>query len=119
MVLAAALALGPTAAVSADTTPTAPPPPTGPPVSVQVSATAVGRPIQPGFVGMSVEFPAVRTYTGLDPNALNPVFVQLVRNLAPGHAPVVRIGGNSTDATWLPAAGVHPTPGIHNTITQR
>jgi hypothetical protein len=118
-VLAAALALGPTASVSAGTTPTAPPPPTGPPVSVQVSATAVGRPIQPGFVGMSVEFPAVRTYTGLDPNAINPVFVQLIRNLAPGHEPVVRIGGNSTDATWLPAAGVHPTPGIHNTITQR
>lgn len=117
--LAAALAIGPTGSVSADTTPAAPNPPTGPPVSVQIGATAVGRPIQPGFVGMSVEFPAVRTYTGLDPNAINPVFVQLVRNLAPGHAPVVRIGGNSTDATWLPAGGVHPTPGIHNTITPR
>jgi hypothetical protein len=116
---AAALTLGPVASAGADTTPTAPPPPTGPPVSVQVSGTEVGRPIAPGFVGMSVEFPAIRTYTGLDPTAINPVFVQLIRNLAPGQQPVVRIGGNSTDATWLPAAGVHPTPGIHNTITKR
>jgi len=92
---------------------------TAPPMTIQVGATAVGRPIAPGFVGMSVEFPAVRTYTGLDPTAINPAFVQLVRNLAPGEAPVVRIGGNSTDATWLPAPGVHPTPGIHNTITKR
>jgi hypothetical protein len=88
-------------------------------MTLQVSGTPVGRPIAPGFVGLSIEFPAVRTYTGLNPKAINPVFVQLIRNLAPGEAPVVRIGGNSTDATWLPAAGVHPTPGIHNTITTR
>jgi hypothetical protein len=116
---AAAVAGGLTASAPADTTTTPSPPPSAPPVSVQISATAVGRPIAPGFVGMSVEFPAIRTYTGLNPNAINPVFVQLIRNLAPGHAPVVRIGGNSTDATWLPAPGVHPTPGIHSTITRR
>jgi Glycosyl hydrolase family 79 C-terminal beta domain len=108
---AAATVLGPAAAVRADTT--------APPITVQVGATTVGRPIAPGFVGVSVEFPAIRTYTGLDPTAINPVFVQLVKNLAPGEAPVVRIGGNSTDATWIPARGVHPTPGIHSTITPR
>jgi hypothetical protein len=107
----AAMAFGATASVRADTS--------APPMTIQVGGTAVGRPVAPGFVGMSVEFPAVRTYTGLDPNAINPVFVQLIRNLAPGEDPVVRIGGNSTDATWLPAPGVHPTPGIHNTITKR
>ena len=46
------------------------------------------------------------------------MFVQLVRNVAPGQAPVVRIGGNSTDATWRPVPGVSPTPGIHNTLTK-
>ena len=92
---------------------------TATPVTVEVSGTTVGRPIAPGFVGLSIEFPAMRTYTGLDPSAINPVFVQLVKNLAPGEAPVVRIGGNSTDATWIPARGVHPTPGIHSTITPR
>ena len=110
---AAAMAVGPAASIGQNSSPPAAP------ISLQVSGTAVGRPVAPGFVGLSIEFPAVRTYTGLNPNAINPVFVQLIRNLAPGEAPVVRIGGNSSDATWLPAAGVHPTPGIHNTITKR
>jgi len=107
---AAVMAFGSTASARADTSA---------PMTIQVGGNAVGRPVAPGFVGMSVEFPAVRTYTGLDPSAINPVFVQLIRNLAPGQDPVVRIGGNSTDATWLPAPGVRPTPGIHNTITKR
>jgi hypothetical protein len=110
---AAAIFTGHIAPARADATPAAPP------VTVAVSGGAVGRPVPPSFVGLSIEFPAIRTYTGLNPNAINPVFVQLIRNLAPGEAPVIRIGGNSTDATWLPAPGVHPTPGIHNTITQR
>jgi hypothetical protein len=112
---AAAIAFGRVGPVRADTSP----PATAAPMTLQIGGTAVGRPIAPGFVGMSVEFPAVLAYAGHDPNAVNPVFVQLVRNLAPGEAPVVRIGGNSTDATWRPAAGVRPTPGIHNTITKR
>jgi hypothetical protein len=111
---AAAIAIGPAGAVRADTTP----PAGAPPMTLQVGGTAVGRPVAPGFVGISVEFPAIRAYTGRDPNAINPVLVQLIRNLAPGHSPVIRIGGNSTDATWLPAPGVHPTPGIHNTISK-
>ncbi len=135
-VAAVAIAAGPAGPVRAAATPpasTTPPsttPPsttptttiptsTAPPVSVQVGRTTVGRPVAPSFVGLSIEFPAIRTYTGLDPTAINPVFVQLVRNLAPGEDPVIRIGGNSTDATWLPARGVHPTPGIHSTITPR
>ena len=113
---AAAITLGPTAGARAATTI---PPTTTPPTTIRVSSTPVGRPIAPGFVGLSIEFPAMRSYTGLDPSAINPVFVQLVKNLAPGEAPVVRIGGNSTDATWIPARGVHPTPGIHSTITPR
>jgi hypothetical protein len=117
--VAAAITIGPAGSVRADTTPPSTTPPvTAPPMTLQVSGTAVGRPVAPGFVGMSVEFPAIRAYTGKDPNAINPVLVQLIRNLAPGEAPVVRIGGNSTDATWLPAPGVHPTPGIHNTISK-
>jgi Glycosyl hydrolase family 79 C-terminal beta domain len=101
------------------TIPTTSTPPPPPPVNIQIGHSPVGRPIAPSFVGLSIEFPAIRSYTGLDPTAINPVFVALVRNLAPGEPPVVRIGGNSTDATWLPARGVHPTPGIHSTITPR
>jgi hypothetical protein len=67
-----------------------------------------GRPVQAGFLGFSIEFQAIRDYTGSDPHRINPVFVQLVRNLAGGRAPVIRIGGDSTDASWAPAPGIHP-----------
>jgi hypothetical protein len=61
-----------------------------------------------GYLGLSIEFQAVRDYTGSDPRHINPVLVQLIRNLSPGQAPVLRIGGDSTDMSWVPARGVKP-----------
>jgi hypothetical protein len=87
-------------------------------ITVKVSRTAVSRPIPPGFVGFSFEFEATRAYTGSNPRAVNPVLVQLIRNLAPGQAPVLRIGGNSTDTSWWPVHGVTPSPGITYTLTR-
>jgi hypothetical protein len=78
---------------------------------------ATGRTIASGFLGLSIEYPAVEAYTGTSPSALNPVFLQLVRNLAPGQAPVLRIGGDSTDLTWWPVAGVARPAGIKYTLT--
>jgi hypothetical protein len=66
----------------------------------RISNHAVGRPVPSGFVGFSFEFQAVRDYTGDDPAAINPVLVQLIRNLNPGQAPVLRIGGDSTDLSY-------------------
>ena len=43
---------------------------------------------------------------------------QLLRNLAPGQAPVLRIGGDSTDATWWPMRGVIPPGGINYGLTK-
>ena len=68
----------------------------------------VGRRIPAGFLGLSMEFQAVRAYTGTDPKAVDPVLVKLIRDLSPGQRPVLRIGGDSTDASWVPAAGVRP-----------
>ena len=65
-----------------------------------------------GFLGLSIEYPALEAYAGSDPSSLDPVFEQLVRNLAPGQAPVLRIGGNSADRTWWPVAGVSRPPGV-------
>ena len=73
-------------------------------VSVTIDRTAVGRPVSAGFVGLSIEYPAVIGYAGSDPLAVNPVFEQLVRNLAPNQRPVLRVGGDSTDRTWWPAS---------------
>jgi hypothetical protein len=76
---------------------------------ITVQASHPGRAIPPGFVGISFEYWNLPTYLGTNPSALDPVFVQLVRNLAPGQQPVVRIGGVSTDHTWYPTPG-SPTP---------
>jgi hypothetical protein len=79
-------------------------------IPLTVGSRAEGRPVPPGFVGLSLEYTAVEGYAGRDPSALNPVFLQLVRNLTPGQAPVLRIGGDTTDWTWWPVAGF-PKPG--------
>lgn len=76
-----------------------------------------GRTIPAGFLGLSFEYPAVEPYTGTDPNAVNPVLLQLVRNLSPGAAPSLRIGGDSTDWTWWPVPGVAKPVGIKWTLT--
>ncbi len=87
------------------------------PTPVIVGSDPVGRPIPSGFVGLSLEFPAVTGYAGPDPAAINPLFVQLVRNLTPGQRPVLRIGGDSTDSTWWPVPGVTPPPGVSHALT--
>jgi hypothetical protein len=72
-----------------------------------------------GFLGLSIEYPALEPYAGSDPSSLDPVFEQLVRNLAPGQAPVLRIGGNSADRTWWPVAGVNRPPGVTFDLTRQ
>jgi hypothetical protein len=89
-----------------------------PTLFASVGSAPIGRPIEPGFVGVSMEFQAVHAYTGRDPNAINPVFVQLLRGLAPGQSPVIRIGGDSTDQTWWPIKGVIPPGGVNYALTK-
>lgn len=73
----------------------------------------------PGFLGFSLEYWTVGSYTGRNPSAVNPVLVRLVRNLAPRQAPSLRIGGDSADETWWPMAGVLPPPPIRYRLTDR
>ena len=73
---------------------------------VSVSNAAFGSPIPAGFLGLSLENDAVIPYAGADPKALNPVFLQLVRNLTPYQSPELRIGGDSTDWAWYPVPGL-------------
>jgi hypothetical protein len=88
-------------------------------VSVIVGRAAVGRPVSAGFVGLSIEYPAVTAYAGSDAPEINPVFEQLIRNLAPNQRPVVRIGGDSTDATWWPVSDRAVPPGVKYSISSR
>jgi hypothetical protein len=83
-----------------------------------VGATPTGQAIGSGYVGVSMEFQAVHAYTGNNPKAINPVLVALLRGLDPGQQPVVRIGGNSTDASWWPIHGVIPPGGVSYTLNR-
>ncbi len=89
----------------------------GDPVQLTVQTNKPGRAIPSGFVGFSTEYWAIPKYAGEDPKALDPVFEQLIRNLAPGARPVLRLGGDSTDWTWWPVHGIRKPPGIRYTLT--
>jgi hypothetical protein len=84
--------------------------PAGAPV-ISVGAPLAVRPVASGFLGLSIEYYALRSYTGFDPSRVDPVFLQLVRNLDPGQSPVLRLGGDSADWSWIPNAGVPRPPG--------
>src|SRR5690242_21956062 len=84
-----------------------------------VNQTTFGRPIAPGFLGLSLEYKSIEPYAGTDPGAIDPVFVQLIRNLNPGQSPVLRIGGDSTDWTWWPVPGVKQPRGVTYALTRR
>jgi hypothetical protein len=86
---------------------------------VDVGSSVIRRAIPAGFVGLSMEYTAVPAYAGTNPAALNPIFVQLVRNLAPGESPVLRIGGDSTDWAWWPVPGMARPAGMRITLDPR
>jgi hypothetical protein len=85
--------------------------------TVTVGAAANARPIPPGFVGLSVDYTSLQGFTGTDPKTVNPVFAQLLRNLAPGANPVIRIGGDAADGIWWPVPGMPKPAGIRFALT--
>jgi hypothetical protein len=88
------------------------------PARITVSERSTGRPVAPGFVGLSLEYTTVEAYAGTDPKAINPVLVRLIRNLAPHERPVLRIGGDSADWAWVPTRGLKPPKGIRYSLGQ-
>jgi hypothetical protein len=84
---------------------------------VTVTRTAVGRPVPDGFLGMALEYRAIPALAGSDPPAVDPVLVQLIHNLVPRGRPVLRIGGQSTDRTWWPVAGLKQPLGVTYDLT--
>ncbi len=91
---------------------TAPP---GTPV-VRVGGALHVQPIALGFVGLSLEYTALPAYAGTSAGGLDRVFVQLIRNLTPGQSPMLRIGGDSTDTSWVSVPGMHRPRGVKYTI---
>ena len=91
--------------------------PAGPPVAVTVDPTTTIGHVRPGFLGISIEYWAFDYSAGKTPGNVDPVFVQLLRNLSFGHGSVLRIGGGSTDTTWWPVKGTTTPPGVNYTLT--
>src|SRR5690242_16236679 len=93
--------------------------PTDRPTLVTIAAPATRQSIAPGFLGLSLGYWAVPAYAGPNPRRVNPVFLQLIRNLAGGSAPVLRIGGVTSDNTWRPTKGLRRPAGVVFGLTRR
>ena len=65
-----------------------------------------------GFVGVSLEYKAHAPATPVATRARSIRCSSSCCASSPGQAPVLRIGGDSTDATWWPVRGVIPPGGI-------
>ena len=69
--------------------------------TVHVDLDDIGSTIAPDVIGFSLEYPMVGSHIGRTPEQLNPVFLQLMRNLGKG---TLRVGGTSTDTScWRTA----------------
>ena len=107
------------ALVLADTGGGDPPSLSAKPTTVTVDPSPSARAVPAGFLGLSIEYPALEAYAGTDPSSVDPVFEQLIRNLTPAQAPILRIGGNSADRTWWPVSGVSRPPGVTFDLTHQ
>jgi hypothetical protein len=76
-----------------------------------------GRPIAADFLGLSLEYRSIPGLAGPELRSINPVLVQLIRNLVPRGRPVLRIGGQSADRTWWPVGGMSRPLGITYNLT--
>ncbi len=88
------------------------------PKVLTVGGPTATQAIASGFLGLSLEYWALPAYAGSDPSAVDPVFVALIRNLAGGYPPELRIGGYTTDVTWWPAPGLRRPAGVSYTLTR-
>ncbi len=86
-------------------------------VSASVGATPNGQAMPSGYVGVSIEFSALHEYAGRNAGKVNPILVSLLRGLAPGQSPVIRIGGNSADRSWWPIRNTIPPAGVRYILT--
>jgi hypothetical protein len=114
------LAVGLTLPATAAAAKTAPKPVPVAPNAATVTVTGASERVIPaGFLGLSLENTAILPYAGTEPKKLDPVFLQLVRNLTPDQSPVLRIGGDSTDWAWYPVPGLTKPSGVRVTLTPR
>jgi hypothetical protein len=87
--------------------------------SITVDTRTPTRVVPGNFIGLGLEYRTIPAFAGNDPKHIDPVFLQLVRNLDPGQQTLIRLGGQSTDRVWVPIHGVKQSPGITYDLTRR
>jgi hypothetical protein len=80
---------------------------------------AAGRPLPSGFLGLSMQYKSFEGYAGTNAKAVNPAFLNLIRDIAPNQSPILRFGGDSTDWTWWPVKGMPKPGGIRYTLNSK
>ena len=82
-------------------------------------ASAAGRPLPSGWLGLSMQYKAFPQYAGANASSINPAFLNLIRDIAPNQSPSVRFGGDSTDWTWWPVHGMRQPGGVTYVLTPK
>ncbi len=85
--------------------------------TLTVTPTTVSGSVPAGFVGLSTEVHSLENYTGTNPRTIDPAFLNLLGDIAPGQSPVLRIGGDSTDWSWYPIPHTARPRGVSYTIS--
>lgn len=93
--------------------------PGGSSLAISIGSTLGHRRMPPGFVGLSLEISALEADAGDRAAELNRVLERLIRNLAPGQRPVLRLGGDSTDWSWWPVPRTTRPRIIRYVVTSR
>ncbi|MGH2867868.1 MAG: hypothetical protein ACRDNK_09920, partial [Solirubrobacteraceae bacterium] len=115
--VAAALGVAGAAIVLAASLAAARPDAARPASSLTVPGSGVGPLIPAGFAGLSMEYRGLAAYAGTDPRAVDPPFLELLRDISPTQRPVLRVGGDSTDWTWWPVPHMARPPGVKYDLT--
>ncbi len=86
--------------------------------TVTVSPNPVSAAAPSGFLGISIKYPSLLKFAGTNPGKVNVAFLNLLGDIAPGQRPVLRIGGESADWSWVPVKGQKRPPGDTYSINQ-
>ena len=84
--------------------------------TLSVAGTTVARPLPRDFVGIAIRFDTVTAWEPGGSAPPNPVLSQLIRSLDPTGRPSIRVGGDSSDRSWWPTAGVPQPLGVTETL---
>jgi hypothetical protein len=85
--------------------------------TVSVSGHPHGGAVPNNFLGLGFTYKPIPGWVGPPSQPVDPVFVQLIRNLTPHGRPLLRIGGESADHSWWPIPGYRKPFGITYDLT--